>query len=289
MTVCWGCGAERVAAREPCPACGQGVEVVEGFLAFAPELARAGDGFDPGRFEFLSGIQDRHFWFRARNRLIAWAVGRFAPRATALLELGCGTGIVLDHLARSLPRLEEIVGADLHVEGLAFARRRLGDRADLVQMDARRMPFRREFDVVGCFDVLEHVSDDRVVLEGLRLALQPGGVLALTVPQHPWLWSRHDVAARHLRRYRARDLDRLLTAAGFKIAYRTSYTTLLLPPMIVSRLKERSRLEGETEGFGVPGALNRLFERVMDLERAMIRRGVRLPVGGSLLALARVQ
>lgn len=287
MLICLACGADRPGANGHCPGCGSKIALINGFETFAPETAQAKSGFDPRRFGFLSAIQDKNFWFRGRNELLAWALNSCFPDARSLLEIGCGSGAVLDHLSRSCPQLQTLAGSDAHVEGLRFAAERLGKRAHIFQMDARRIPFRQEFDVIGCFDVIEHIQEDALVLAAIYRAVAPGGGVILTVPQHRLLWSRHDEVARHIRRYGARELTAVVAGAGFRIALLTSFVTLLLPVMLASRMLERIRPQPETEGLQVGGAPNQILYRIMRFERALIARGLRLPVGGSLLLVAR--
>jgi SAM-dependent methyltransferase len=289
MLTCVGCGSEMEAPDLGCPRCGRVTQRRDGFLAFAPEIARAGAGFDPARYRFLAGLQDRHFWFHSRSRLVAWALSRFFPEASSFLEIGCGTGAILRHVRASRPGITRLAGSDVHVEGLRFARTRLGEDVDLYQMDARRIPFRGEFDVVGCFDVLEHVREHEEALGGIHRALKPGGGLLLTVPQHRRLWSRHDEIARHVRRYEAHELTGLVERSGFQVAHHTSFVTILLPLMLLSRRRERGGQGAESEGMTVTAPLNRALSGVMSLERAMITAGLRLPVGGSLLLVARAR
>jgi SAM-dependent methyltransferase len=263
------------------------VPEIEGFPAFAPAIASNDEGFDPSRYAYLSGVQRENFWFQSRSRLIAWALSRFFPTAASLLEIGCGSGAVLQHLRSACPSIGRLAGSEVNVAGLAFAQRNVGDGVELYQMDARRIPFRSEFDVVGCFDVLEHIRDHEEAVSSIRPALKTNGGLLVTVPQHAWLWSRHDEIARHERRYTRPDLINLLTACGFQVTYHTSFVTLLLPVMMLSRLRERRGDAAESEGLRVGKVANRLFGMVMSLERAIIAGGGRLPVGGSLFAVAR--
>ena len=287
MRVCLGCGVGFTGASWRCPQCGLEPQEVAGFPAFAPELARAGSGYDPAHFPELAELEARNFWFRARNRLIVWALGRFFPGAKRFLEAGCGTGFVLSGLAAAFPALE-LTGSEVAAEGLGLAAGR-APRAQLIQMDARRIPFREEFDVAGAFDVIEHIEDDGAVLRALRDALVPGGGLLLTVPQHPFLWSEYDARARHVRRYRAGELRGKALEAGFEIVKMTSFVTLVLPLMIVSRLMQRSPGADydPLAELRIAAWLNWTLEKALGAERLLIEAGLGLPAGGSLLLVAR--
>jgi SAM-dependent methyltransferase len=261
--------------------------MLAGFPAFAPELAQAGSGYDASNFAELAELESRNFWFVARNRLITWALGRYFPGARRLLEAGCGTGFVLSGIAAAVPALE-ITGSEVAAAGLAVAARRV-PAARLVQMDARRIPFVEEFDVACAFDVIEHIEDDGAVLSALRRAVTPGGGLLLTVPQHPFLWSEFDVRARHVRRYRAAELRAKVAGAGWEVVRMTSFVTLLLPLMMASRLagrKARAEYDPLAELKISPG-LNWGLEKLLGIERQLIRAGLSLPAGGSLLVVAR--
>jgi len=285
MLICMACGGPRQTA-EACAQCRAEVARIEGFEAYAPESAHTASGFDPQRFAFLSRVQHDNFWFRARNELITWALDHCFPEARSLLEIGCGSGAVLEHVARHCPRFGRLAGSDAHVEALRFAARRV-PQAQLLQMDARRTPFREEFDVVACLDVIEHIDEDQQVLAAIHEAIVPGGGLVVTVPQHRRLWSRHDEVARHVRRYEAGELARRVEAAGFRTVLETSFVTLLLPLMFASRMMERFAHQPETEGLRVRDSLNHVLLGVMRVERAIIVRGGRFPVGGSRLLAAR--
>lgn len=237
-------------------------------------------GFDPSRFEALAAVEQGHFWFRSRARLIVWALREHFPRARSLLEIGCGTGNVLAAILET--GLQRVVGSEAHPEGLGFAARR-APGAELMQMDARRLPFRDEFDVVAAFDVIEHIEEDEQVLAGMYAACRPGGGVLVTVPQHAWLWSPRDEFAGHRRRYARCELLRKLAAAGFARPWTTSFVTLLLPLMVLSRRRKAFSPSGELE---IGGAANHVLSGVMALERGLIAAGLRLPLGGSLLVVA---
>jgi SAM-dependent methyltransferase len=249
----------------------------------------AAEGYDPAYFPRLVEIEPRSFWFRARSELIVWALQRYFPEARNLLEIGSGTGFVLRALHDALPELR-LTGAELYAEGLAFARERLPPDVELVELDARAMPYEGAFDVVSAFDVVEHVEDDVAVLEGLKRAVVSGGGLLLTVPQHPRLWSHADVFAHHVRRYTRRDLTTKVRAAGFEVVRTTSFVTSLLPVMVGSRvLHALTRRPYDPFEELAPRGLNGVFARLLGAERRLIERGVSLPVGGSLLLVGRAR
>ena len=258
-------------------------------LAFAPELAdrsRGEGGFEPEAFESLARLEESSFWFRARNDLILWALRSYTPRARSFLEIGCGTGFVLRAIGEALPELE-LTGSELFTAGLEHAARRVPG-AELLQMDARQIPFEDQFDAIGAFDVLEHVDDDREALAECRRALHPGGALFVTVPQHPWMWSSADDYAHHVRRYTRRELVAKLNEAALEPLRITSFVTLLLPLMALSRLAERRspRAYDPVAEHQRSSRLRRPLEATMRMESALIRRGASLPAGGSLLAVA---
>jgi SAM-dependent methyltransferase len=157
-----------------------------------------------------------------------------------------------------------------------------------MQMDARRIPYADEFDVIGAFDVLEHIAEDETVLAQLHRALKPGGGLLITVPQHPRLWSSADQFACHVRRYTASEIHSKVEQAGFEIVRSTSFVSLLLPAMLASR--RRGRDSGgfdPRDEFRIGRAANRALEEIMRIERLLIRMGVSFPVGGSRLIVTR--
>jgi SAM-dependent methyltransferase len=243
--------------------------------------------YDPELFERLSQAEPRSFWFRARNSLIVSVLGRYFPRFASLLEVGCGSGHVLSGIRDVYP-LARLVGCDLFEEGLQIARDRIPD-GEFHRLGIHELSFDGEFDVVCALDVLEHLDDDQAALVQMRRAVKPGGGIVLLVPQHKLLWSGADTFAHHRRRYGRSELVTQVRSAGFEIEFTSSFTTFLLPAMFVSRMLQRAthrpyNLWKELE----PGALNRVFELLLDAERRLVvERGRSLPVGGSLLVVAR--
>lgn len=268
---------------------------IDGVRCYAPALARAGSDYPLEAFERLFAVEARNFWFRARNRILLRQFGRFLDpaREERVLELGCGTGFVLGGLAARFPRWR-LMGAELHVEGLRFARRRL-PAVEFAQVDARDLPFRGEFSAVGAFDVLEHIEEDEAVMRSVLGALAPGGRFFVSMPQHPFLWSAKDDHARHKRRYTRAELRGKLERAGFRVRWMSSFVTALFPLMLLSRrggrrslaaLDEKEALEQGMRELELPRPLDLAFELGMRVDEALIALGASLPFGGSIAAVA---
>lgn len=232
----------------------------------------------------MSAAEAKHFWFVGRSRLIVWALRRYFPHARRLLEIGCGTGGVANAVRAAFPRLE-MTATEVLVRGLSFAVRKLPG-VSLLQMDAHRIPFHAEFDVIGAFDVLEHIDDDRGVLRAMYEGVAPGGGVVLTVPQHQALWSPIDDYGHHRRRYARRELEEKLRDAGFTVVRMTSFLSLLLPLLVAARWRLRSFDPKVDSELRVSPLLNGVLSGVCSLERTFIRMGVSWPAGGSLLAVA---
>jgi SAM-dependent methyltransferase len=256
----------------------------------APAVINGARGFDPGLFERLSKVEETNFWFVNRATLIASLFEKHFPDASQFIEIGCGTGSVLLKLRKIFPQLS-LFGSELYPEGLVLARRRLGHDSVLFQMDARRIPASNQFDVIGAFDVLEHIVEDGKVLSEMHNALKPGGGAIITVPQHPWLWSPADDMACHQRRYERGELETKVTRAGFRVLESTSFNSLLLPFMAASRLatKLASRRGAEIDPLhelNAGGWSNQVLSAALALEVRLTSAGLRWPVGGSRFVVA---
>jgi ubiquinone/menaquinone biosynthesis C-methylase UbiE len=286
MRVCLSCASRFAGTGWLCPACGFEPAVEGGLPILAPHLA-GGNPADAAyeRAELLRA-EATHFWFTARSRLIAWAIGKYFPRCASLLDLGCGSGGVLASVRPGFPHVRMEAG-DALVETLAVAKRRLPD-VSFVQMDIGRLPYDGEFDVACAFDVIEHLDDDEHALREMHRACSVGGGIIVTVPQHAFLWSAVDEYSRHRRRYARSGLVRKVQRAGFVVERATSFMTLVLPALAAARVAKRdpASLDATAE-LRIGPALNALCATACRIERAVISAGASLPIGGSLLIVAR--
>lgn len=255
-------------------------------------------GYDPDFYASLSSIEDRHFWFRARNDVISLLVGQIAadlPPGYRVLEVGTGTGNVLRVLERGCLQ-GRVIGMDLLSQGLRYARQRCA--CPLLQGDVRALPFGVQFDLIGLFDVLEHLPGDERTLRALAAALKEGGALVLTTPAHPALWSYFDEASHHCRRYVRAELEGKLLRAGLTLEYVTEYMASPLPLVWLGRrlmsALDRRPTDNPQRIRGLAGSELRVVPVVNDvlafllrLETRLVDARRRLPVGTSLVAVAR--
>jgi SAM-dependent methyltransferase len=277
MKRCLVCHTGFATSSKRCPECGFGPVMVDGFESYAPDLSREGGGFKSSYFLDLARLEDASFWFRSRNELIIWALKKYGQKFENFLEIGCGTGYVLNGIAEYFPD-KTLYGSEI-LTAVHF-----------MQMDARNIPFQDEYDIIGAFDVLEHVREDDCVLAQVHEALKPQGILLLTVPQHAWLWSLTDEYAFHLRRYAVADLHKKIEAAGFRVLRSTSFITTLLPAMMFSRYLNKelnNHTFDATAELKISTRLNSICYQMIGFEIQLIKNGINLPVGGSRLVVAK--
>jgi SAM-dependent methyltransferase len=235
--------------------------------------------------------ETRHWWFRWRFKLIEDVIDRLSgmPDRPTMLDAGCGTGQML----KVLQQRGNAVGLDLSEEAIMFASTR--DAHNLVLGSVTNPPFASgTFDIAFALDVIEHVDDDRAILEGLRELVRPGGALVVTVPAFQSLWSDHDKINHHRRRYRRRQMRAILQRAGFEVERITYCNTVLFPIVWVVRhvqafarkFRPKNEAEVSSDLKAYPRVINSLLYRLMLVEAWVVKR-IDLPIGVSILAVAR--
>ena len=283
MKVCLACGHRYDATGWRCPSCHDAPIERDGILMFGA----AARGEPPADATYLDpeirAAEARHFWFRSRVHLLVWLLRRYFPTAETLLDVGCGTGFVLEGIRRGRRSLV-LAGCDVRLPTLLEARRRSTD-IRFFAADTSGLPYESEFDVVVALDVLEHIDDDRAALRALRNVVKPGGGVILTVPQHPWLWSDVDDFSRHRRRYVRSDLESKITEAGFDILRLTSIFAVTLPLVVLSRLSRRKDAFDPAAELKIPAAVNAGLGVLVSVERMLLRMGASLTLGSSLVAV----
>ena len=241
-------------------------------------------------FDIIAAVEERHWWFQARKRIILSLLERELPRLAPgragerrILDVGAGGGM----LASAMTQLGQVTAMEGAPEALAHLVRRVGLTVVPGFLPSPDLS-PESFDLVTSFDVLEHIEDDRAALHEIRQVLKPGGVLMVTVPAHPWMWSAHDEAGHHFRRYRPREIEKRVAGAGFSILFSSPFQTLLFPLQVAERVARRwlgPPPEGE-ELRMPPRWVNRIGYQVFAFERHWIGRRRHAPIGSSQLVLA---
>ena len=235
-------------------------------------------------YDRMAAHDSSHWWYRARREVLADYIARYAalPEAARILEIGCGTG----HNLSMLARFGAVDAIEIDPAARAIAARRLGSAVgDSPLPDLIGVP-RGAYDLVAVLDVVEHIADDVGALKAMASCLRPGGAILITVPAHGWMWSAHDVANHHHRRYSKRSLRAALAEAGLRGQSLGYFNSLLFPAAVAARFAGKLAGKQDSDDSPPPGPLNAVFERVFRLERHLVGR-LPMPPGLSLIALAR--
>ena len=248
--------------------------------------------------------EDRNWWFAARTHALLGIVDRevasrppLAPVATGapamlVLDVGCGAGNMQHHLLR----YGQVRGVDIFFKPLRVAQQR-GHLVSQAEGSALAFPD-SSFELVTALDVIEHCPDDEAVLSECARVLKPGGLLAITVPAFPWLWSDNDTINGHKRRYTPAELAAKLKSAGFAVQRLTcnNFSVLPMAAALISLRKLRGRKLAlaspstdedayQVEMQSVHPALNAVLT-ALGLAEAWVLRHASFPAGTGLIAVA---
>lgn len=236
-------------------------------------------------YDRMAELDTRHWWYRARRDVLRDLIAREIrlPAEARVLEVGCGTG----HNLAMLAGFGAVDAVELDAQARAVASDRLGRAvidARLPELDGLNSG---AYDLVAALDVVEHVENDVAALKGLARCLAPGGRILITVPAFPFLWSGHDVANHHFRRYTRATLRKAIADAGLKIEMLSWFNSLLFPLAVAQRTASKLTGKEGSDDALPPAPLNAAFETVFRLERHLVGR-MSLPPGVSLVAILSV-
>lgn len=234
-------------------------------------------------YRHMADLDQLHWWYLGRRRVIEALIERLArpPADGRILEVGCGTG----HNLSMLRKFAEVDAVEIDESVRAIAESRLGRQVMSDRLpDLRGVPD-RAYDLVGAFDVIEHIHDDRAALDAIARKLRPGGKLAMTVPAHQWMWSVHDVINHHKRRYSRRTLTELIDRSPLRLEAIGYFNSLLFPLAVAERLASKHRPQGHARPGIPPEPINWFLKSIFASERHLIGR-MPLPPGLSLFIIA---
>ena len=233
-------------------------------------------------FDRMAELDQQHWWFLARRRILTSVIRRIVRpgRDCRILEIGCGTG----HNLPMLQQFGEVDGCEMDPVARDLASFRLGRPIiDARLPDLEGVP-EGHYDLIALLDVLEHVEHDVEALQAIRRRLKPTGALLLTVPANPWMWSAHDVAHHHHRRYSKRQLERVFSAAGFDVRLHSHFNTLLFPLIAFARAVAKLRRSDSSDDVLPKAGVNAALNATFGLEAALVGR-IPMQFGVSLLAV----
>ena len=240
-------------------------------------------------YERIHAYEREYWWHVARRCLVRRTIDRFtrfSPDEIRYLDLGCGTGILLDEFA---PTIKHVFALDYSSTALRLTRTRVN--LPMLQADARCLPYPDDtFGLITCLDIIEHIREDMDALREAYRVCKPGGWLILSVPALDFLWSEHDEAVYHLRRYSLPSLKAKAQHVGFEVVHGTYATAAMLLPVFLIRLMSsftKKTVTPEGHDFPIPPAwINRALIGIHALETAISLR-VPLPFGMGIVCLLR--
>lgn len=233
-------------------------------------------------YERMAQHDASHWWYVARRKILSDLITREIkpPKGARILEVGCGTG----HNFGMLGSFGHVDAIEIDEGAREVAEGRLGRpilTAPLPGLDGIEDA---SYDMIALLDVLEHIGEDEASLASIRKKLKPGGRLLLTVPANPWMWSAHDLAHHHQRRYTIASLQAVVRKAGLKVELMTHFNSLLFPVAAVMRLIGKATGKTESDDKMPSAGVNAVLERVFRIERHLVGR-VPLPAGVSIIAI----
>ncbi len=233
-------------------------------------------------YEQMAQLDERHWWYRARREVLAALIRRTVrpPKDSAILEIGCGTG----HNLAMLGEFGRVDALEVDAGARAIAERRLGRPVLSAPLPELKGIAKAHYDMIGAFDVIEHIADDTAAVSSIATRLKPGGKLVVAVPAHQWMWSAHDTVNHHHRRYSKRALRKLIESSPLNLEAIGYFNSLLFPLAVAQRLASRLAGKDDSDLKLPPKALNYALERGFAAERLLIGR-VPLPPGLSLFAI----
>ncbi len=242
----------------------------------------------PAEYRVMFETEDNYWWYRGLRALLQHALARYAPRGAMILDAGCGTGANL----KLMQSYGCAIGVDISEEAIAFCHARGVPRERAFLASLTELPFPDAlFDLAVSFDVICNIPEDVTALGEMARVLKPGGRLVLQLPAYQWLWSAHDVAVGHQRRYSARDLRTKIARVGLTVERVTHTNALLFPAGVVERLARRRALrQGQSVQSDLttplPRWVNTSFGALTETEMRAAAR-VDFPVGLSVLVVAK--
>lgn len=245
---------------------------------------------NPEEYEKMYAQENTYWWFQGRKKILLGMIERFhllGDGTLRVLDIGCGTGLILEGLSGRTFSL----GLDFSPKALTFCRQR--GLQNLIRGDVSHLPIAdSSIDLILALDLFEHIENDRSLMREITRALKPGGCLLATVPAHQYLWSQHDEALHHFRRYSRGEFRSLVAESGLRLRKYSYVITFTYIPILLFRIAQKishlfhpTNTKPKTHIIMLPGLLNSILIKVLELEGTLLKC-MNLPIGVSLLCIA---
>ena len=239
-------------------------------------------------YKKLEDFEKHYWWHKGKLSLITSLYSKYlkGKKDLNILEIGCGTGEVLT----LLKNWGKITGMDFSQEAIEACKKKGFN--NLYCEDINILDLSKdygEFDLILALDVLEHIRDDVKTMKKVRKLLKPGGLFFVAVPAYKFLWSTHDEALHHLRRYHSLEINQKLKDSGFEILKSTHFVAALFFPIASVRLLNnfiRRRAYPKTHYLPLPQKINNILTKILEIESKIIKN-IYLPIGTTLVVVAR--
>ncbi|HEY8189759.1 MAG TPA: class I SAM-dependent methyltransferase [Micavibrio sp.] len=238
-------------------------------------------------YEIMAETQAEHWWYVGRRRILQSMIKNLhLPQDADIMEVGCGTGANLLMLGK--------FGRTVGIEPHDYAREKAIALSGCVIKSGflpDDIPFHGPFDLIGAFDVIEHIDKDYESVRALHALTADGGFALFTVPAWPFLWSHHDVIHHHKRRYTRSEFSTLLQEAGYKVDYISYYNFLLFPVVALVRFLKKTLKIDRNPDDALPRYpfINAILRAIFSSERYILSQRIALPFGVSIIAVCRKQ
>ncbi len=237
-------------------------------------------------YDAMYRFEDSYWWYVARRALAIELLRNEIDGhdAIRILDVGCGTGANMS----AFSRLALTIGIDTSMDAVHFCKKRGIETVAVSPVED--LPFAPgAFDIVTVLDVLEHTEDDLKCLREIHRVSRTAGLILITVPAYGFLWSEHDEALRHRRRYTAHELRNKLVITGFEVVRTSYFISTMFFPILAFRIWQglrKNSTQPRTSHHILPVPINAALVALLALERKVFQR-INLPFGVSIVALAR--
>lgn len=284
MIICPECKEQLNRENYKCKNCSYNADISNNIVSFIKNVPLDYENFSEKWVDKLQKAEGKHFWFLIRREIILYFFNKYIDKSMKILEIGSGTGNIAGMLSDCGYNISI---ADIHFNALNITEKYTSIK-NKYQFDLLKNVFNNEYQVVALFDVLEHFTDDELILKNINEILTSKGRLILTVPAHKWLWNRHDVISGHKRRYEQKTLSDVLEKSGFRVLEINNFFTAIIPFLFLRSLLDKNIIANNEEmdkDLKINPIINSIFLNILKNEISLLKY-FHSQVGGSIIALA---